>query len=81
MHTQGTALRFNNAEALPMIKREIPDAETISEWCESNRIGRSFYYKLKKEGRAPREIRIGAKVLISREASADWRRAMEQAAA
>jgi len=37
--------------------------------------------QLKKQGLGPREMRVGARVLISREAGRDWRRACEEAAA
>jgi hypothetical protein len=57
-----------------------PAAYTIDEFCETHRISRAFYYKLRGERRAPREMRAGARVLISVEAAADWRRDREAAA-
>jgi hypothetical protein len=54
-----------------------PAAYSISEFCESHRISESFYFKLKKQGRGPREMRVGDRVLISLEAAADWRRERE----
>lgn len=62
-----------------MLQNETTDAQTIEAFCRSHCISRAFFYVLKKQGKAPREIRIGAKVLISRESAADWRRAMESA--
>jgi hypothetical protein len=58
-----------------------PAAYTIDEFCEAHRISRAFYYVLRKERKAPREMRAGARVLISQEAAADWRRDREAAAA
>jgi hypothetical protein len=49
------------------------DCYTIAEFCQRNRLGVSFYYKLRAEGRAPREIRIGRKTLIRREDADAWR--------
>ena len=52
-------------------------SETIAEFCESERISRSHYYKLKRYGKGPREMRLLSTVRITPEAKADWRRARE----
>src|SRR5262245_21197394 len=56
-----------------------PDAGafTVDDFCALHRLSRAMYYKLNKRGKGPREIRLGAKILISREAAAEWRRALE----
>jgi predicted DNA-binding transcriptional regulator AlpA len=51
---------------------------SIQEFCDAEGIGRNTYYKLKKQGRAPREFRIGASVRISHEARIAWRRKMQK---
>jgi len=51
-------------------------ADPIPEFCRQHRLSVSLYYKLAPEDR-PREIRIGKKVLISRESAAAWRMRME----
>lgn len=51
-------------------------ADPIPEFCRQHRMGVATYYKLPPQLR-PQEIRIGKKVLISREAAAAWRRSME----
>ncbi len=53
------------------------DAFSISEFCRRHGLGRTSYYELKKTGEAPREMRIGGRILISREAAEQWRRRME----
>jgi hypothetical protein len=54
------------------------EAFSINEFCARHGpISRSYYYKLKEAGLGPREIRIGARVLISKEAAAAWRRERE----
>ena len=53
-------------------------ASTIDEFCENNRIGRSTYYNLRKDGLGPREMRCGRKGIITPEAEDDWRRMMER---
>lgn len=56
-----------------------PVTLSVSEFCLAHRIGRTHFYAMLKQGRAPRLMRVGRRVLISAEAAADWRREMEQA--
>jgi hypothetical protein len=50
------------------------DAFSIEEFCRRHSISVPFYYKLRELGLTPREMEKGARVLITREAAADWRR-------
>src|SRR5262245_34424793 len=52
-----------------------PDAGafTVEAFCMQHMLSHSMYYKLKADGLGPREFRLGIKVLISREAAAEWR--------
>jgi hypothetical protein len=54
-----------------------PHAFTVSEFCQSHRIGLNSYYRLRKAGKGPVEFRLGAKVLITRESAAAWRAARD----
>jgi hypothetical protein len=54
---------------------------SIAEFCEENRISRSRLYQEFLAGTGPRHFYAGKRKLITREASADWRRAREAAAA
>lgn len=56
------------------------DAYSIDEFCARNSISRQLFYKLKPQGLMPKTFKLGARVLISREAAAAWRRARENAA-
>lgn len=56
------------------------DAYPIREFCRRHNIAESFFFKLQQQGLGPRIMRVGARVLISKEAAADWRRAREAAA-
>jgi hypothetical protein len=56
-------------------------AFTVREFCAAYKISTAFYYVMKKEGWGPREMRAGSRVMVSREAAEDWRRAREAAAA
>jgi len=53
-----------------------PDAYTV----EAFRISRSTVYQLWDAGIGPAIMRVGKKVLISRESAAKWRRSRETAA-
>jgi predicted DNA-binding transcriptional regulator AlpA len=54
-------------------------AYTIDEFCAAHGICRKTFYNLEKDGKGPRRMQVGARVLISIEAAADWRREREQA--
>ncbi|WP_198164081.1 hypothetical protein [Bradyrhizobium jicamae] len=52
-------------------------ALSIREFCEAHGISEGFFYKLKKQGEGPREMKVGARTLISFESAAEWRLAQE----
>ena len=52
-------------------------AYSIDEFCEAHGISRATYYNLKKVGKAPREMRVLTRKIISEESAAEWRRCME----
>lgn len=54
------------------------DAYSIVQFCQRHGLSIATFYKLKTE--MPATFRIGARVLISREAAAAWRREREMAA-
>lgn len=56
------------------------DSMTVNEFCARNRISKQFYYKLRARGDGPTEMRLGSRVLISKEEAADWRRRMARPA-
>jgi len=45
----------------------------VVEFCEAFGISEDFFYKLKKQGKAPRLMKVGARSLISLQAAAEWR--------
>lgn len=51
---------------------------SVTEFCEAHRISRSLLYRLLKNGTGPRILKLGNRTLISAEAAADWRKAMER---
>lgn len=54
-------------------------AMSIKQFCAAFGIGETLFYKLKKQGRGPVEMRIGGRTLISLEAAEAWRRKCEKA--
>jgi hypothetical protein len=57
------------------------DAYSIEQFCRRHNISRSLFYLMLKSATGPDLIRLGSRVLISREAAARWRKAREEAAA
>ncbi len=45
---------------------------TIAGFCAWYHLSRPYYYQLKSRGQAPRELRIGRRVLITRQAACEW---------
>jgi predicted DNA-binding transcriptional regulator AlpA len=54
-------------------------ALSIPEFCKAHGISEGFFYKLKKQGEGPREMKVGARTLITLESAAEWRRERENA--
>jgi hypothetical protein len=54
-------------------RRKPGQAHNIPSFCVSNDISESEYFKLKREGKGPREIKLGKRTLITPEAEQDWR--------
>ena len=52
-------------------------AYSIPSFCADHHISKAFLYKLIKEGKGPRLMKISRRTLISAEAAADWRAQME----
>jgi predicted DNA-binding transcriptional regulator AlpA len=51
---------------------------SIAEFCAAHGISRWLYYKMKKDGTGPREMRIGDRAFITIESATKWRRAQER---
>lgn len=56
------------------------EAFTIETFCKAHGFSKAHYFNLAKAGHGPRIMRVGSRVLISKEAAADWRREREAAA-
>jgi hypothetical protein len=52
-------------------------ALSVPQFCRSHGISRSLFYLLLKERLGPRVMRVRGRTLVSAEAAAEWRRAME----
>jgi hypothetical protein len=54
------------------------DAYSVERFCDAHSISRAHFYQLLKRGDGPRIFKAGKLTLISKEAAADWRAAMER---
>ncbi len=52
-------------------------AYSIDEFCKSYGISKSFFYKLKKQGKAPAIMSVGKRTLISNASAMEWEKLME----
>lgn len=52
---------------------------TVEEFCSAHRVSRASFYNLVQRGLGPKTLRVGRRVLVSREAAEAWRRLMEAA--
>lgn len=57
--------------------RQLPAASSIKDFCKHNGFSTSTYHKLKKQGRGPRELRLGRAIRITAQAAEEWLRARE----
>ena len=57
------------------------DAFSLTKFCRRHGISVQMYYKLANQGLAPKTFNVGTRVLVSKEAAADWRRVREAASA
>jgi hypothetical protein len=60
-------------------RAEAVDAFSIASFCERHDISVAHYYRLRCEGKTPAEMKLGSRILISKEAAAKWRRERERA--
>jgi hypothetical protein len=69
-------------KATPFRGRPVPPAwYSVREFCLAHRLSISMYFKLKAQGRGPREIAVGSRRYITFEAAAAWRAAQKEATA
>ncbi|SAK50737.1 hypothetical protein AWB80_01509 [Caballeronia pedi] len=45
---------------------------TIPEFCAAYHFSRVYYYTLKAQGKAPKEMRLGRRVVITRACVEEW---------
>jgi len=50
-----------------------PACFSVASFCVAHHISEAFYYKLKGQGLGPREMQLGARILITFEDAAAWR--------
>lgn len=45
---------------------------TVSEFCKAAKISRATFYVLRREGKAPVNVKVGKRTLISRQSFENW---------
>lgn len=50
---------------------------SVKDFCQSFGISIPMFYKLSREGKGPRLMKVGRRTLISSEAADQWRKNME----
>jgi hypothetical protein len=69
----------SKGKATPIRGPPVPPAwYTQKEFCQAHRLSEAMFFKLKTEGRGPREIAIGSRRFITFEDAATWRAARQQ---
>jgi hypothetical protein len=64
-----------NTKAAAALDPHVPaETLTIQEFCKSHRISMSYFYLLRDRGLAPKVMRLGRRILITKESAAEWRR-------
>jgi hypothetical protein len=56
------------------------DAYSIREFCRRHSLTPYLFYKLQRQGLAPKVMQLGGRKLVSAEAAARWRKARERTA-
>ena len=54
-------------------------SSTISEFCIRHRLGRTTYFKMRKAGVGPKELRHGSVVRITADSEREWLERMQSA--
>lgn len=60
-----------------MLKKEI-NVHTIRGFCSLMGISEATYFKWKKQGRAPKTMKVGRRVFITTAAIHEWQKKMEE---
>jgi hypothetical protein len=65
------------AKRRKLYERQPNDVHSIESFCRSNGISITTFFALKRQGKGPREMKVGKRILITPEAERDWRRERE----
>lgn len=50
---------------------------SVYEFCKQSGISRALFYKLVREGKGPRIMKVGRRTLVSCQAAEEWQHTME----
>lgn len=54
--------------------------QSIPAFCDENDISKAFFYKLRKEGKAPKITKLGSRSFITPDSRQDWLESLSQEA-
>jgi predicted transcriptional regulator len=60
--------KYKRAKPQPVARRAL----TIADFCRAYQISQDHYFKLKRQGKGPREMKLGTKILITLRAAEQW---------
>jgi predicted DNA-binding transcriptional regulator AlpA len=69
--------KHKRAKPQPVARRAL----TIADFCEAYQISPEYYFKMRKQGKGPREMKLGSRKLITFRAAEQWETEREKAAA
>lgn len=52
-------------------------AQSVNEFCKTNGISRSLFYKLQRQGNGPQIMKVGRRTLIALDSAVEWRVRMQ----
>jgi predicted DNA-binding transcriptional regulator AlpA len=52
-------------------------AQSVNAFCEEHGFSTAMFYKLLRQGKGPKTIKVGRRRLVTSEAADEWRKAMQ----
>ncbi len=55
-----------------------PEAYSIQQFCDVHGFSRGLFFKMMKDGRGPKVVKLGRRTIITKESAAEWRSRLEK---
>lgn len=53
------------------------EAYSVQQFCNAHGFSRALFYKILKDGRGPKVVKLGRRTIITKESAAEWRSRLE----